>query len=181
MVLGGSTAYLADYTATFPLTMATLKSLLKRLDQLTTAFRLAAQRQSRASLLTARDLGGNGGRGGENGQQASPSSASFNYLLGLVRDDRDLGKARRMLEPLLERLLCGSVSTIASSDPLTSILATLPPLTATVSGNSNNCSLKERYKLAATFKSPRLLQRLLDADQENAAYLLDLKATTKKL
>lgn len=158
--------------------MSTLKGLLKRLDQLTAAFRISQQQQQTRTatnqLLTARDLN----NPNSTSTSSSPSSASFSYLLGQVRDERDLQRARRTLEPILERLLCGSLQNVSGSnsgssgDPsLSSVLATIPTLV--------NAPLKDKYKLAAAFKSPRLLQRLMDADLENAAYLLDLKQLKK--
>ena len=154
VILNGNMTYLSDFADTFPISLTLLKNLVKRYEQLSNAIK----QQNKTYAKDLQHL--------SQSQTNSPSSASFNCLLGQVRSENDLVRARRILEPLLERVLCQYTDSQCTV-PAMSIL----PVTT--------CNLKDKYKLAVQFDSARLMQKLMDTDTENSAYLLDLKHIKK--
>lgn len=148
VILQNNMDYLHNFSGTFPLSLSLLKSLVNRYNQLAAAVKHSRSKESTRELSHLE-------------QSSSPSSASFNWLLSQVRTESDLQKARRVLESLLERVLCNYADSGSS-------LSCLP---------TSTCNLKDKYKLCVAFDSSRIMQRLMEADSENAAYLLDLRHT----
>ncbi|KAI2807893.1 hypothetical protein BLOT_005833 [Blomia tropicalis] len=154
VILEGNMTYLSDFAQVFPISITLLKKLTKRYEQLCAAFKQQTRTYRHTSvnnqLLTN-----------------SPSSISFAQLLSTIRSESELQKARRILEQVLERFLCHN----SANQPAT----TVPYMTVEIVP----CNIKDKYRLAEQFGSPRIIQRLMETDPENAAYLLDLKRNNK--
>lgn len=148
VIIGSNQEYLSQYASANTITVAFLNDLVKRYDQLVANFKQQQQnRSARLELSTSSQLSN------------SPSSLSFNLLMGQVKSQFELQRMRRIMEQLLEHFLCNS----SDNSKLPSISAEWAKFT-----------LKERYTLAKKFNSQRIMERLLEADCENCAYLLDL-------
>ena len=145
--------YLNDFTEIFPISMTFLNNMMRRYHQLDSVFKQQMKLSSKEIYLFHSQTITN-----------SPSSASFNNLLSLIRSENELIKIHHSLEQLLEKVLylqCESASSSLSNIQIT------------------NYNIKDMYELVTRFNSTRLVQKLLEADVENSAYLLDLKRVKK--
>lgn len=157
VLINENVVYLNDFAEVFPITLSFLKNLIKRYDQLCSAFK---QQQSRLPSKEVYNAAAH------QSMSNSPSFAAFNSLLSLIHSQNQLNQIRALLEQLLERAFCVKPDSQAASGSVFNLHMT-------------NCNIKDRYELAAQFNSTRITQRLMEADFENCAYLLDLKHIKK--
>lgn len=155
VILNNNLTYLSHYTSSNRITISFLGNLVKRYEQLLATFK-QQNKPTKVDLVNSLN------------QSNSPSTASINLHINQIRSQFEFQKIRRNLEQLLELLLCPFSESLMDQ-------TNRPPINI----NSSKFTLKEKYSLAKKFNSTRILQRLLETDCENSAYLLDLKRNQK--